>query len=274
MALFPLHVWLPDAYTKAPSASSALIAPLMTKISIYVMIRILFHVFDVSWSVEIFPVASIMTWAAVLAILVGAILALAQTDFKRMLSYIVVAEVGYIVGGIGLANSIAIKGAILHILNDAVMTVGLFTISGIVMYRTKGHTIGDFKGLFREMPFTMSAFIVGALSIIGVPPTCGFFSKWYLIQGAVMAGHWMFIGALLASSLINVILFFRIIEIGYGFQASEHGHSDDASPSTSINEAPFSMLIPTLAIAAAIIIIGLYNQVILSRVINFAVPGL
>jgi multicomponent Na+:H+ antiporter subunit D len=274
MALFPLHVWLPDAYTKAPSASSALIAPLMTKISIYVMIRVLFNVFEISSSIKPFPVSPIMAWAGVFAIFGGAIMALAQTDFKRMLCYILVAEVGYIVGGMGLANAIAIKGAILHILNDAVMTVGLFTVSGIVMYRAKGHAISDFKGLFQKMPFTMSAFVVCALSIIGVPPTCGFFSKWYLIQGAVIGSHWAFVMALLASSLINVILFFRIVEIGYVFQLSGHGHSNDSNHSASIDEAPLSMLIPTIAVALAIIIIGVYNQSILSNVIAFAIPKL
>ncbi|MDY6989749.1 MAG: monovalent cation/H+ antiporter subunit D family protein [Thermodesulfobacteriota bacterium] len=274
MALFPVHVWLPDAYTKAPSATSALIAPLMTKISLYVMIRILFTVFQPHLSIELLPVTDIMVWAGFLAILAGGIMALAQTDFKRMLCYIVVAEVGYIVGGIGLANTIAIKGAVLHILNDAVMTVGLFTVAGIIMYKTKTHNISDFQGLFKKMPFTMLAFVVGALSIIGVPPTCGFFSKWYLIHGAVIAEHWAFLVALLLSSLISVVLFFRVIEIGYVFQASHGGHAHSTGQAATIDEAPLSMLIPTIAVALGIILIGLYNQAILSKIIAFAVPQL
>lgn len=272
MALFPVHVWLPDAYTKAPSAVSALVAPLMTKISLYVMIRILFSVFKPYLSMEVLPITQIMVWAGVVAICAGAIMALAQKDFKRMLCYIVVAEVGYIVGGVGLGNTTAMKGAIFHILNDAVMTAALFTVAGIVMYKTKSHSLSDFKGLFRKMPFTMAAFVVGALSIIGVPPTCGFFSKWYLVQGAVIAGQWAFVTALLGSSLVNVILFFRIIEIGYGFHESrgEHAHSNGGA--MRIEEAPFSMLIPTIAVALAIILIGFYNQTILSKIIQFAVP--
>jgi multicomponent Na+:H+ antiporter subunit D len=274
MALFPVHGWLPDAYTKAPSATSALIAPLMTKISLYVMVRVLFTVFKPHLSVELLPVTDIMVWAGFIAILGGAIMALAQTDFKRMLCYIVVAEVGYIVGGVGLANTVAMKGAILHILNDAVMTVGLFTVAGIIMYKTKSHSISDFKDLFKKMPFTMAAFVVVAMSIIGVPPTCGFFSKWYLIQGALIAKHWAFLGALLFSSLVCVILFFRVIEIGYVFQASHGTHTHGAERTAIINEAPLSMLIPTIAIAIAIILIGLYNQAILSNIIVFAVPKL
>ena len=274
MALFPVHVWLPDAYTKAPSATSTLVAPLMTKISLYVMIRVLLTVFEPHLSMELLPVADIMTWAGFIAILGGAVLALAQTDFKRMLCYVVVAEVGYIVGGVGLANPIAIKGAILHILNDAVMTVGLFSVAGIIEYKTKGHNIDDFQGLFKKMPFTMSAFVIGALSIIGVPPTCGFFSKWYLIHGAIIAKHWAFVCALLFSSLVSVVLFFRVIEIAYAFGAS-HGsdsHSAHSEEIGKINEAPLSMLLPTLGIAAGIIVVGIYNQEIVTNIISFVVP--
>jgi multicomponent Na+:H+ antiporter subunit D len=274
MALFPVHVWLPDAYTKAPSAASALVAPLMTKISLYVMIRVLFTVFEPRLSIELLPVTKIMVWAGVVAIFGGAIMALAQTDFKRMLCYIVVAEVGYIVGGVGLANATAIKGAILHILNDAVMTVGLFAVAGIIAYKTKSHNISDFHDLFKRMPFTMSALVVAALSIIGVPPTCGFFSKWYLIHGAIIAKHWAFLAALLLSSLISVILFFRVFEIGYTFQASHGANSHGAHQAVTIDEAPLSMLIPTICVALAIILIGLYNSAILSNVIAFAVPQL
>jgi multicomponent Na+:H+ antiporter subunit D len=276
MALFPLHTWLPDAYTKAPSAASALLAPLMTKISIYVMIRVMFTVFQPDFSIIMTHTTDIMIWVGILAIFAGAIMALAQTDFKRMLCYIVVAEVGYMVGGVGLANTIAIKGAILHIINDAVMTVGVFAVAGIVCYSMKTHNISDFKGLFKKMPFTMTALVVTALSMIGVPPTCGFFSKWYLIQGAVVAGSWAFVVALLLSSLVNVVLFFRVFEIGYGFQESHDGHDSHAhgDGASVIEEAPLTMLIPTLVVAVGIVLIGIYNQPILINIIELAVPKL
>jgi len=201
-------------------------------------------------------------------------MALAQTDFKRMLCYILVAEVGYMVGGLGLANAVAIRGAILHILNDAVMTAGLFTVAGIIMHKMKSRRLADFDGLFQRMPFTMSVFVVCALSMIGVPPTCGFFSKWYLIQGAMLAGEWPFVAALLGSSLINVILFFRIIEVGYVFQSSMPAHTHGRERLNKIDEAPLSMLIPTVGIAAAIILIGFYNQAIVKQIIDFALPKL
>ncbi|MBN2467328.1 MAG: monovalent cation/H+ antiporter subunit D family protein [Deltaproteobacteria bacterium] len=271
MALFPLHSWLPDAYTRAPSSVSAFLSPLMTKISIYVMIRILFTVFGQDFSFRMMPTATIMVWLGIAAIIAGAFMALAQTDFKRMLCYIIVAEVGYMVGGIGLANPIAIKGAILHLLNDAVMTLGLFLVAGIIVYQVRSHMISDFRACFRTMPFTMTAFVTFALSIIGVPPTGGFFSKWYLLQGAMIAHNWVFVTALLGSSLINIVLFFRVIEIGYGFKTLGDGHSDHEEK-TVVAEAPVSMLLPALTVAVAILLIGLYNQPIINNFIQFAVP--
>ncbi len=274
LALFPLHMWLPDAYTKAPSVASALIAPLMTKVAVYIMIRIMFTVFRPYFSIDILPVTTILLYAGIVAIFAGAIMALAQRDFKRMLCYIVIAEVGYMVGGVGIANAVAIKGAILHIMNDVVMTLGLFTVAGILAYKVKSHEIKAFDNIFKTMPITMAAFLVVALSVIGVPPTCGFFSKWYLIQGSIIAGNWSFVVALLFSSLVNVILFFRIIETGYyDFGSTNAGHHEHAVRS-EIREAPLSMLIPTVIVAVAIILIGLYNQSILDNIINFAVPKL
>jgi multicomponent Na+:H+ antiporter subunit D len=246
----------------------------MTKISIYVMIRILFSVFEISLFVKLFPLNRVMVWAGFAAICGGAVMALAQTDFKRMLCYILIAEVGYMVGGLGVANTIAIRGAILHILNDAVMTAGLFIVAGIIMHKIKDRRLSDFEGLFQRMPFTMSAFVVCALSMIGVPPTCGFFSKWYLIQGAMLAGEWPFVAALLGSSLINVILFFRIIEVGYAFQSPMPTLHHTRQSAGRIDEAPLSMLIPAMGIAAAILLIGFCNRAIVAHIIDFALPRL
>ena len=126
MALFPLHGWLPDAYTYAPSAVSAAIAPLVTKVMAYVIIRLTFTVFSAEFAVSILRATDVMIWIGTLAIFFGAFMALSQIDFKRMLSYIVIAEIGYIIGGIGVANTVALKGAIFHIVNDALMMACLF----------------------------------------------------------------------------------------------------------------------------------------------------
>ncbi len=270
MAFFPLHAWLPNAYTYAPSASSSLIAPLMTKVMIYVMIRLMVSVFTPEFVFGTLSIAEPIVWLAVIAIVMGAVLALAERNLKKMLTYVIIAEVGYMVGGAWLGNRAGMTGAILHIVNDALMTLCVFLVAGNIVYKVKGYAFEDLKGLFRRMPFTMGAFVIGALSIIGVPPTCGFFSKWYLINGAIEAGHYGFMVALLFSSLINVVLFFRVIEIGYYEPFSDHhGHG---SHSELIDEAPLSMLIPLLITAAGLVVVGLYTGDIVTQIVQFAIP--
>ncbi|MBW2119162.1 MAG: monovalent cation/H+ antiporter subunit D family protein [Deltaproteobacteria bacterium] len=270
MAFFPLHAWLPNAYTYAPSAVSSLIAPLMTKVIIYVMIRLMLTVFTPKYIFSTLNVSDSVVWLAVIAIVMGAILALQQRNLKKMLTYIIVAEVGYMVGGAWLGNRAGMTGAILHIANDALMTLCVFLVVGNIVYKVKGYSFEDMKGLFRKMPFTMGAFIVGALSIIGVPPTCGFFSKWYLISGAIQAGHYGFMVALLFSSLVNVILFFRVIEIGF-YEPFEDHHGHGSQP-VSIAEAPLTMLVPLLIVAAGLVVVGVYTGDIVEHVIEFAIP--
>jgi multicomponent Na+:H+ antiporter subunit D len=270
MAFFPLHAWLPNAYTYAPSAASSLIAPLVTKVMIYVMIRLILTVFTPEFSFNILAVSDSIVWLAVIAIVMGAILALAERNLKKMLAYIVIAEVGYMVGGAWLGNRAGMTGAILHIVNDSLMTLCVFLVAGNIVYKAKGYAFDDLKGLVRKMPFTMGAFVVGALSIIGVPPTCGFFSKWYLISGAIQAGHYGFMVALLFSSLVSVVLFFRVIEICYYEPFSDHhGHDHHSEP---MDEAPLSMLVPLLIVAVGLVVVGLYTGDIVDHIIRFAIP--
>ncbi len=270
MALFPLHAWLPNAYTFAPSAASSLIAPLVTKVMVYVMIRLILTVFTPKFAFATFAVKDPIVWLAVIAIVMGAIFALAERNLKKMLTYVIIAEVGYMVGGAWLGNRLAMTGAILHIVNDALMTLCIFLVVGNIVYRVKGYAFEDLKGLFRKMPFTMGAFVIGALSIIGVPPTCGFFSKWYLISGAIQAGHYGFMVALLFSSLVNVILFFRVFEISYYEPFSDHhGHEHHSEP---MAEAPLTMLVPLLIVAVGLVLVGIYTGDIVNQIIRFAIP--
>ncbi len=270
MAFFPMHGWLPNAYTYAPAAAGCLVAPLVTKVSVYIMIRLMLSVFSPQYVYSIAGLSETIIWMAVIAIISGSILALAQSDFKKMLTYLIVAEVGYMVGGAWLASTSGLTGAILHIVNDALMTLCLFLFAGIVIYKRGGQQLNDLAGLYKKMPVTMAAFTVGALSMIGVPPTAGFFSKWYLILGAIDAGRYHFMAALLISSLVNAILFFRVIEIAY-FEPKMDHHSGETEKAI-IDEAPLSMLVPLIIVALCLIIIGLYSGDIVTNIIQHSVP--
>jgi len=272
MALFPLHAWLPNAYAYAPSAAAGLIAPLTTKVMIYVLIRITLFVFKPDFTFAQAALNHAMVWLAVIAIVMGSVLALSQKSLKKTLVYIIVAEVGYMVGGLWLGNRIGIAGSILHIVNDAAMTLCVFLAAASLVFRLKGDNFTALRGSFRKMPITMAALVVGGLSIIGVPPTCGFFSKWYLISGALAAGQYHFFVALLFSSLVNVVIFFRIIEISYFEPFVDHGQHH-GHPATRIHEAPVSMVAMLLLVAAGLVLLGIFSGDIMTHIIMPAIPA-
>jgi len=269
MAFFPMHGWLPNAYTYASTTSSCLIAPLMTKVSVYIMIRLMFSVFTADYIFRNLQYNQLVMTLACIAIAVGSISALAQTDLKRMLCYIIVAEVGYMVGGVWLANENGLTGAVYHILADGMMTSCLFMTVGAIIYKTQKSSLEAMRNIFKKMPVTAAVFVVAAFSIIGIPPTCGFFSKWYLISGAIAAGQWLFIAALLFSSLINALIFFRIIEIGFFPNFDEETHSGKVV----VAEAPITMMIPMVITAISLVLIGIYTNEIVSNLVRWTIPA-
>ena len=271
MALFPLHVWLPDAYTYAPSVVSSLVAPLTTKVGAYVLIRILLHLFPHSFFIETIPAALLLRWVAGIAVIFGCILALAQTDLKRMLGYVLIAEIGYIGLGIGLGNRNGLIGAILHILNDGLMMACLFLIVGAITFKGWPRKMNLLTGIHRKMPLTMATLVISGLSVIGIPPTCGFFSKWYLVLGAIDSKQWLSVAILLASSLFNAILFFRVIEKAYFEPARDEHESEDRS--IEMDGVPFTILIPLFILTAGILSVGLLSGKIISGIIQHAIPA-
>jgi len=270
MAFFPLHAWLPNAYAYAPTTSSAIMGPLVTKVMIYVMIRMVLTVFGPIYAFEVLNWDNIIVWLAVIGIVAGSIGALAQKDLRKMLTFLIIAEVGYMVGGVWLADETGMVGSIFHIISDAFMTLCVFLFAGIIYTKTGRRDINAVDGLFKKMPLTMIGFLVGAFSLIGIPPTAGFFSKWYLIQGGINSGNWEYVVALLFSSLVNAVLFFRIIEIAHFGAKPVEGHdAHHGDDHAKISEGSFTQVFPLLATAAIILGLGVFNKEIVSIIQDF-----
>lgn len=285
MALFPFHGWLPGAYTYSPPASASLLAPLTTKVMAYVLIRFVISVFSTEETSAFDPTVSAMpavlaevgVWLSIIAIFAGSVLAFTSHDQRRMLTYVVVAEVGYMVGGTLLGNKLAMTGAMLHVYADALMTVVmLLALSNIT--RMRGSLdLSNMRGLFGSMPFTMTAMIFGAMSMIGVPPFAGFFSKWYLLSGALDAGNYLFMAALIFSSLVNVIIFFRLFEVA--FFKSEVSVPDAPAPAADTplggawNEASALRTVPLMAAAVSLVVFGLASGYIVDTFISGVIPA-
>ncbi len=243
LALFPLHVWLPNAYTYAPSTVSAFLAATGTKVAVYALLRIIFTVFG---AVDLFSVslAQDMLIALAAAAMIGSsATAIYQTNVKRVLAYSSLAQIGYMVIGISMASVTALAGSVVHLFNHAVMKGGLFMALGCVFLRLGSVELADMQGLAKRMPVTMAAFVAGGLSIIGLPSSVGFISKWYLIQGAMEKGWWPVALIILVTSLLAIIYVWRIVEVAY-FRPPR----DDAPP---VKEAPLAMLVPTWILIGA-----------------------
>jgi multicomponent Na+:H+ antiporter subunit D len=273
MALFPLHAWLPDAYTYASSAATALIAPIGTKVAAYVLLRVMFYLVDPQFLRDETPLLVIVGYLGAAGMLWGSIMAMCQKELKRMLAYSSVAQVGYIALGLGLASPLGMIGAVLHALNHACMKACLFLVCGNFRLRLGHSTIPRLTdSVRRTMPWTAAAFTAAALSMVGLPPLAGFFSKWYLVLGAIERANWLFVGVLVLSSLLNAVYFFRVLERMYLKPQTAVDEADEAAAGAA-REAPASMLAPTLILAAALLALGLANAWIVSTFIQPMIPG-
>jgi multicomponent Na+:H+ antiporter subunit D len=260
MALFPLHTWLPDAHSFAPAEISAMLSGIIIEVSTYALIRISFSVFTVNF-LKLVPIFDILAWLAAIAVIYGSILAIAQLNLKRMLAYSSVAQMGYIMLGVGLSLSTksalwgGLTPALMHITNHALMKGCLFMVAGAFIYKAELWNITDLRGLGRKMPWTCAAFTLAAVSMIGVPPSVGFVSKAYLILAFVEAGNFIFMAILLLSTLLNLVYFWRVIEILY-MKVGEAGPHEEYAAPVKRDEIPLSMLIPVFILAALCIIVG------------------
>ncbi len=249
LALFPLHVWLPNAYAYAPSTATAFLAATATKVAVYLMLRFLFSIFGIEITFRALPISEIFITLSLAAMFGASIVAIFQDNVKRMLAYSSVAQIGYITLGIGLANQSGMTGGIVHLFNHAITKAALFMVLGMVVYRIGSAKIGPLAGLGRRMPLTMGAFVIAGLSIIGTPGTAGFISKWYLAVGAFEKGWWWLVFLLVTSSLLSVVYIGRVIEVAWFREPSK-----EAAAAT---ETPLSMLVPTLILVAATVYFGI-----------------
>lgn len=209
-ALFPLHVWLPDAHASAPSPSSAMLSGLVIKIYAFCLFIIFYQVFPRSL-LDSLPLSEILLWLAAFGVMFGSIYAMLQTDLKKMLAYSSIGQIAFIFMGIGLDQRLALVGGLYHIVVHAITKSMLFMAAGAIIYATGVRRISDLNGIGRVMPLVLVAFTVGSASMIGIPGTGGLISKWYLALGALEIGRSLFVLVILLSSLLNAIYYMPIV---------------------------------------------------------------
>jgi multicomponent Na+:H+ antiporter subunit D len=217
LALFPLHQWLPNAYAYAPSMATAFLAATATKVSVYVVLRYYFTVFDPVPLFGTLPTEEVFVALSVAAMIIASLVAVFERDVKRLFAWSSVAQIGYITLGIGVDNQSSLTGSIVHLLNHGVTKGAIFLLLGGVALRagSAALTLDSLAGLGRRMPLTAFGLTIAGLSLVGIPGTAGFVTKWYLVVGALERGWWWLVAAIVASSLIAVGYVWRVVESAY-----------------------------------------------------------
>jgi multicomponent Na+:H+ antiporter subunit D len=243
LAMFPMHTWLPNAYTYAPSAITAFLAATATKVAVYSLIRLIFTVFGDVDPFETYGIRGAVIALALAGMFGGSLIAIYQDNVKRLLAYSSVAQVGYMLLGISIGNALGMAGGVIHMFNHALMKGALFMAMGCVFYVIGSVKLEDMAGLGKRMPITAAAIVAGGFSLIGVPLTVGFISKWYLVAGSIAAGWWPLAILIMLSSLLAVIYVWKIVEVMY-FRSAPEGAG-------APKEAPMALLVPTYVLIAA-----------------------
>ncbi|MDA1237416.1 MAG: monovalent cation/H+ antiporter subunit D family protein [Proteobacteria bacterium] len=255
LAIFPLHFWLPRAYTYAPSAITAFLAATATKVAVYMLLRFMFTIFHPNFLSKISIFEYIILPLAIMAMFSASVIAVFQSDFKKLLAYSSIAQIGYILLGIGLMSETSLTAAVIHIFNHGITKAVLFMGIGAYVLQGRGSFLSDLEGIGKVMPWTSAAIVVGFLSLIGVPGTVGFISKWFLVKSALEIGWWPVAIAIVLTSLLAVIYCWRVIETIY------------FKPLLSKKltaETPISMLLPIWVGALACIYFGLNTEAIMT----------
>ncbi|MFT5301363.1 MAG: multicomponent Na+:H+ antiporter subunit D [Mariniblastus sp.] len=251
MAVFPLHTWLPNAYTYAPSVVTSFIAATSTKVSVYAFIRLIYGIFTPEFAFEQLPLDQALMVFSLIGIFIASTAAIYQTNVKRLLAYSSVAQIGYMLLGISMANVGGLTAGIVHMFNHALIKGGLFMVVGCFALRLGSVKLADLRGAGKTMPLTSFAWVIGGLGLIGVPMTAGFVSKWLLLTSALEVGRWPVAVLMLLSSLLAVVYVWRVVETLYFCEPSELAKS--------AKEAPLSMLIPTYTVIGATVVFGCWT---------------
>ena len=265
MALMPFHAWLPDAYTQAPESISPMLAALVTKVALLGWVRIMFWVLGAKVIVYDIPVLLLAGVLGTLAAVIGAVLALMQRDIKTMFAYGGISHIGIILIGISQGNKTGFVGGVFYLLNDAVMQAALFFLAGVAVCQYGVRTVEDIGRVGKHVPWVTGALIVIALGMIGLPPTGGFFGKWYIILGALEANNYIAVAAVLLSTLLTLAYFVKLFE-------GMFRHQTPSRSDILHGEVPFSFKLSLGVTSAAIVILGLLSDPIVQLLLTQALP--
>jgi multicomponent Na+:H+ antiporter subunit D len=245
-AVMPVHRWLPAAMVAPTPVSALLHAVAVVKAGVFCVVKVVVYVLGVDTLADL-GAATWLPFVAGFTILAASIVALRSDNLKRRLAYSTVSQLSYVVLAAALLTPLSVAGAALHLAAHAVSKITLFFAAGAIYTAAHKTEVSQLAGIGRTMPVTMTAFSIGALSLIGIPPAVGFMSKWLIVQGAAQAGHYFALAVVLVSTLLNAAYYLPIVHAAF-FRAPE-AHGDHAAH----GEAPWPMVVALVLTAAATI---------------------
>jgi multicomponent Na+:H+ antiporter subunit D len=263
VALFPVHTWQPDAYANAPDSVSAYISALVSTVAAYALARVLLTVFTPDFFAAIPLASDAVVAAGTVSIIAGSVLAVLQSDIKKMLAYSSVSQFGMIVVAFGLLSQTAAVGGAIHLLGHAVLKGGLFAAAGIVLRETGARTIDEYAGLAGRAPVAAGTVAVLGLSLVGVPPSVTFVGKWYIAVGAVEQGVWPVAAVILMSTLLTLAYIARIIERMYFAPATEPSTATESEAAVSADGGDSVVSSPEKTRSVSV---GMYAVVVLAAI--------
>ncbi|MBT8122870.1 MAG: monovalent cation/H+ antiporter subunit D family protein [Gammaproteobacteria bacterium] len=263
-AVMPMHRWLPAAMVAPTPVSALLHAVAVVKAGVFTILKVVVYIFGTDFAAEI-PLAELLLYAAAATILLASVLALRQDNLKLMLAYSTISQLSYIVLCALLVSPAGITGAGMHIFMHGFGKITLFFCAGAILVATHKTNISDMNGIGRHMPLTMGAFTIGAISMIGLPPTAGFISKWYILLGALDAQHVVAVTVIILSTLLNAAYFLPVV---YAAFFRESGGQADYNKAGTPGEAPLAIRLAITITAAATVILFFYPNVPLDLVLR------
>ncbi|HJN73749.1 MAG TPA: monovalent cation/H+ antiporter subunit D family protein [Myxococcota bacterium] len=246
-ALMPFHRWLPNAMVAPTPVSALLHAVAVVKAGVFTVLKVVVYVFGIDL-LQATDASDWLKWVAAFTIVAASVIAITQDNLKARLAYSTISQLAYIVLGAALATSASVIGGGLHIAMHAVGKITLFFVAGTIMVHAHKKKVSELDGLGRRMPFTFAAFFVGSLSIIGLPPTGGSWSKWFLALGATGSeGDWVFVGVLMLSSLLSIAYLMPVVARGFFLPEKPDPHH--AHRGAGVDEGPLLCVGPLVVTA-------------------------
>jgi len=258
-ALMPFHRWLPSAMVAPTPVSALLHAVAVVKAGVFTVLKISVYIFGMDFIADT-GAGTIVMWVAAFTLTAASVIALTKDNLKARLAYSTVGQLSYVIVGAMLANAAGIAGAAMQIAMHAMGKITLFFCAGAIYVAAHKTEISQLDGLGRRMPYTFAAFFIGSISIIGLPPLGGAWSKWFLLMGSADAEQWILMGLLLLSSLLNIAYLMPIV--GRGFFRPLPADEAARLPAGTIEEAPLNCVVPLCITAAGCVALFLFGDAI------------